>query len=72
MSDGSKCPRCPTCGRQVSAPGALSTTGVPGADRAAAALFPFCSERCRLIDLGKWLDGEYRIPCEMTDEEDRG
>ncbi len=23
--------------------------------------FPFCSERCRLIDLGKWADGEYRI-----------
>ena len=25
---------------------------------------PFCSERCRLIDLGKWLDEEYRIPSE--------
>lgn len=24
--------------------------------------FPFCSERCRLIDLGRWLDGEYAIP----------
>ena len=23
---------------------------------------PFCSERCRLIDLGKWADEEYRIP----------
>ncbi len=23
---------------------------------------PFCSERCRLIDLGKWSDEEYRIP----------
>ncbi len=22
---------------------------------------PFCSERCRLIDLGAWLDGEYRL-----------
>lgn len=22
---------------------------------------PFCSERCRLLDLGKWADGEYRI-----------
>ncbi len=21
--------------------------------------FPFCSDRCRLIDLGKWLDGSY-------------
>jgi hypothetical protein len=24
--------------------------------------FPFCSRRCRLIDLGQWLDGQYRIP----------
>ncbi|MCS6976269.1 MAG: DNA gyrase inhibitor YacG [Gemmatales bacterium] len=23
---------------------------------------PFCSERCRLIDLGRWLGGQYRIP----------
>ena len=24
--------------------------------------FPFCSDRCRLVDLGKWLGGEYRVP----------
>jgi endogenous inhibitor of DNA gyrase (YacG/DUF329 family) len=24
--------------------------------------FPFCSEHCRLVDLGRWLDGAYRIP----------
>lgn len=24
--------------------------------------YPFCSDRCRLIDLGKWLGEEYRIP----------
>jgi endogenous inhibitor of DNA gyrase (YacG/DUF329 family) len=23
---------------------------------------PFCSERCRLIDLGKWAAEEYRMP----------
>lgn len=28
--------------------------------------FPFCSERCRLVDLGNWLDGRYRIA--STDE----
>ena len=22
---------------------------------------PFCSERCKLADLGRWLGGEYRI-----------
>jgi endogenous inhibitor of DNA gyrase (YacG/DUF329 family) len=23
---------------------------------------PFCSERCRMIDLGKWASEDYRIP----------
>ncbi|RME39768.1 MAG: DNA gyrase inhibitor YacG [Planctomycetota bacterium] len=22
---------------------------------------PFCSERCKLVDLGRWLDGTYRV-----------
>lgn len=25
---------------------------------------PFCSERCRLIDLGAWSSGDYRVPGE--------
>lgn len=28
---------------------------------------PFCSERCRLIDLGKWASEEYKIPGEKED-----
>jgi hypothetical protein len=24
--------------------------------------YPFCSRRCRIIDLGRWLGEEYRIP----------
>ena len=27
---------------------------------------PFCSERCKTIDLGRWLGGEYRL---QTNEE---
>lgn len=23
---------------------------------------PFCSERCKLLDLGKWVSEEYRVP----------
>jgi endogenous inhibitor of DNA gyrase (YacG/DUF329 family) len=42
-------PRCPTCAR-------------PAALRATNAAFPFCSPRCRLVDLGKWLNEEYRVP----------
>jgi len=25
---------------------------------------PFCSERCKLADLGRWLGEEYRVPVE--------
>ena len=41
--------RCPTCRTPVR----------PKQDNPA---FPFCSERCRTIDLGKWFIGEYRVP----------
>ena len=27
-------------------------------------LFPFCSTRCHLVDLGRWLGEEYRVPDE--------
>jgi uncharacterized protein len=31
--------------------------------------FPFCSDRCRLIDLGKWASGAYVISTPITDPE---
>jgi hypothetical protein len=31
--------------------------------------FPFCSDRCRVIDLGKWASGEYRISSPILDPE---
>lgn len=31
--------------------------------------FPFCSERCKLIDLGRWLDGRYQLPAEVDPDE---
>ena len=43
--------RCPTCSNrfEIAAIGALPS-------------FPFCSDRCRLIDLGRWIDGKYVLP----------
>ena len=41
-------PLCPVCDAKVT----LDVT--PTA--------PFCSERCRLIDLGRWLDEAYAVP----------
>ena len=47
--------RCPTCRKLV-------LRDDPG--------FPFCSERCRLIDLGKWASDGYVISSPITDPED--
>lgn len=32
------------------------------AERAPEDVLPFCSRTCKLADLGRWLDGGYRIP----------
>ena len=44
---------CPTCGKRFR----MDETNAP----------PFCSQRCQLIDLGRWLDEEIGLPQE-TDE----
>jgi endogenous inhibitor of DNA gyrase (YacG/DUF329 family) len=31
---------------------------------------PFCSERCKLIDFGRWANEEYRVPVEQMPMED--
>ena len=48
--------KCPTCGKET------TWEGNPWR--------PFCSEKCKLIDLGKWLLEEYKIP-EGKVEEDK-
>ncbi len=32
--------------------------------------FPFCSERCRVIDLGKWASGDYKIASPIFDPDE--
>lgn len=51
--------RCPVCGK----PSAPRDEG----GRGEKSPFPFCSERCKLIDLGRWFDGAYQIPAEADD-----
>lgn len=46
--------QCPICKKEV----ALSD-----------ALMPFCSERCKLIDLGNWATDKYVIPVPLTPED---
>jgi endogenous inhibitor of DNA gyrase (YacG/DUF329 family) len=43
---------CPTCRKVV-----LATAGD----------FPFCSDRCRVLDLGKWASGDYKISSPIQD-----
>jgi uncharacterized protein len=47
--------RCPICKKAV---------------KSTDAEFPFCSARCRTIDLGKWASGQYVISSPVNDAED--
>lgn len=47
--------KCPTCHREI--------------DWSQSAFRPFCSERCRLIDLGAWLTEKHAIPGEPVQDE---
>lgn len=42
--------KCPTCGKQVEWAGNEHR--------------PFCTEKCKLLDLGEWIEGNYSLPDE--------
>jgi endogenous inhibitor of DNA gyrase (YacG/DUF329 family) len=48
-------PRCPTCQEPVVWEGNASR--------------PFCSERCRLVDLAGWMAERYRVPGETVERD---
>jgi hypothetical protein len=49
-------PSCPSCKKPVASRASGNTT------------YPFCSRRCRAVDLGRWLGEEYRVPEGPADE----
>jgi len=51
--------RCPICERVMEG---QSTAEWPA--------FPFCSPRCKVIDLGRWLGEDYRIPSPEAEGEE--
>ena len=53
---------CPICGRTVPPASAPPRDAGAGAEAPLPENFPFCSRRCRLVDLGRWFDGFYLIP----------
>ena len=50
---------CPICGEEV-------------APRSANKAFPFCTARCKSIDLGKWLNEDYRVPASVDEAGESG
>lgn len=48
--------KCPNCGKPVE-----------WQDNPAR---PFCSERCKLIDFGRWANEEFRVPAEPASPDD--
>lgn len=48
---------CPTCKRKLTL------------ESERPSFRPFCSERCRLADLGAWLDGAHRIVAPLSEED---
>jgi len=48
--------KCPTCEKAV-------------AWISSSTYRPFCSERCRLIDLGEWADGNRAIPADAEHDD---
>ncbi|UCG55622.1 MAG: DNA gyrase inhibitor YacG [Phycisphaerales bacterium] len=55
--------RCPTCHKVIEA-------SRPERSKRPA-YFPFCSERCKLVDLGGWLDAEHKIITELHAQQGR-
>ena len=49
---------CPICEKPV------ESRDLPG-----DTLFPFCSRRCKLVDLQKWFAGEYSLSREVREDE---
>ncbi len=50
-------PRCPVCNVDV--------------DPKTSPAMPFCSDRCRNVDLGRWLTEDYGVPYEGEAEDEQ-
>lgn len=51
---------CPTCSKEIHVE-----------RKEEAAFRPFCSRRCKLVDLGRWLDGTYSITEPLPESPDQ-
>ena len=86
MVDEHRRPRCPVCKKtvgEVSSAAPPKAVAVPKATPLGAVdgdstmattnnSRPFCSERCKMVDLSRWLGGEYAIAGEAVAPDDDG
>ena len=54
--------KCPICKKVID--------GVLQEQSRREKFYPFCSQRCKWIDLGRWIDGDYRIITELKQADD--
>jgi len=56
--------QCPICGKAVPAPERV------GEQLRVPPYFPFCSERCKMVDLGRWMLERYKISKPLSEADD--
>lgn len=54
--------KCPVCHKAIKI--------LPQEKAEGAGFFPFCSRRCKLIDLGAWLEADYKIVSQLQPEQE--
>jgi endogenous inhibitor of DNA gyrase (YacG/DUF329 family) len=55
MEQSSTLVRCPVCRNTF--------------DPSESTAMPFCSDRCRLVDLGRWMGERYAVPSDRADDD---
>jgi endogenous inhibitor of DNA gyrase (YacG/DUF329 family) len=64
---------CPTCKRAISVTAPALRGGAIGVtDDERPPYFPFCSQRCKLVDLDGWFSGRYVVSDELPLDESDG
>lgn len=58
--------RCPICKRKIE----KVKTGKDKADTTGS-FFPFCSERCKLVDLNAWFESDYTISSPIPEDDEK-
>jgi len=60
--------KCPTCDKNFDDIKSGKKNGEKKNERPKS--WPFCSKRCKMVDLGKWVNEEYKIPIKQAPNEE--